>query len=258
MRKCVLSVGRMIAVAAGLSFLPAMASASPYTVSYWDNTAFYNWNTVYAQGFSTSLIDDGTAPSPTPSVGGTVYLTQFQFYKSGNSDGSSNIQLAIFGPLSGVNTTGLSTSTPGFVGLSNNIIASTASLATYTPEAFTFTYLPLIYGNDYSAIAVNVGAGGALTPVLISSWTGEYTEDTNPSDPTYGDYLPTANYSTNSDYDLATTNSIGGSGYFNEFSYGGDAAFAANLDTVPEPASLGMLGFSGIALLVRRRKQTAK
>src|ERR1700733_13590711 len=111
------------------AILPAGAQ-SPYTVSY---PAGGSWNAVYAQGFSTSL---GATPVPGAANGDTVNLTQFQFFKSGTADSAANIQLAIFNTLY-PNTTGLTTASPNFIGLSANTIASTASITLGAPITFT-------------------------------------------------------------------------------------------------------------------------
>jgi len=227
-----------ILAALAMSALPAKAQ-TPYTVSYTDGGT---WNTVYAQGFSTSL---GATPVPGANNGDTVDLTQFQFYKSGNSDSAADIQLAIFNTLY-PNLTGLTTSSPNFVGLSANTIATTASLNSGDPITFTFNNLPLTYGNDYSAYFVNV-SGSSLTPVLVSALTANYVDLGG------GDYHPASNYGTESQYQYATGNYISG-GYLNAFSYAGDADFTASLTTVPEPTTLALLSGGIILLTLRRRR----
>jgi hypothetical protein len=216
-----------------------LASASSYTVAYTDGGS---WNTVYAQGFNTSL---GAAPDPGANAGDPVTLSQFQFYKSGTADSASNIQLAIFNTMY-PNTAAMSTDpSTGFVGLSTNTIASTASLNTGDPIAFTFNNLPLTYGTDYSAIFVN-NSGGTLTPVLVSALTANYVLESD------NNYHPQTNYGTETQYQYTTSDYING-GYFSAFSYAGDADFSASLATVPEPASLGMIAGVG-CLLARRRR----
>src|SRR5262245_39290903 len=83
--------GGLIA-AMGMLGLLATSSvfAADWTVGISDASA--SWNSVYEQGFSPSV-----APNPDPSLaaGTTVYLNQFQFFKSGQPDNISNIQLAI-------------------------------------------------------------------------------------------------------------------------------------------------------------------
>src|SRR6185295_15010006 len=83
---------------------------TPYNVSY---TAGGSWNTVYAQGFSTSL---GATPLPGAANGDAVLLSQFQFFKSGVADSAANIQLAIFNTMY-PNLTGINTGSSSFVGL---------------------------------------------------------------------------------------------------------------------------------------------
>jgi hypothetical protein len=232
-----------MALAAGLLLVPGKASAAPvYTVAYTDGGT---WNTVYVQGFSTSLIDEGIAPSPTPNVGDPVTLSEFDFYKSGTGDSASNIQLAILNNIY-TDLTGLTTANSAVVGLSSNTIASTASIATGAPEQFFFPNLPLTYGDDYAAMFVNVGAGGSLTPVLVSALTANYVLESD------GNYHPATNYGTETQYQYTTSNYIN-SGYFAAFSYSGDADFTATLSTVPEPASMGLLAGSAGLLMLRRR-----
>jgi hypothetical protein len=215
----------------------ACVQAANYSVSYTDGGS---WNTVYAQGFNTSL---GASPDPGANAGDPVTLSEFDFYKSGTADSASNIQLAIFNTMY-PNTADMSTDpSTGFVGLSTNTIASTASISTGAPIAFTFANLPLTYGTDYSAIFVN-NSGGTLTPVLVSALTANYVLESD------NNYHPQTNYGTESQYQYTTSNYISG-GYFSAFSYCGDADFNADLATVPEPASLGMIAAAG-CLLGRR------
>jgi hypothetical protein len=221
------------------------ASAASYSVAYTDGG---NWNTVYAQGFNTSLIDEGTAPSGLNN-GDAVSLNQFQFYMSGTVDSASNIQLAIFNTMY-PNTVGLTTSSSSFVGLSTNTIASTASLSVGAPIAFSFNNLPLVYGNDYSAVYVNVGGDGSLTPVLVSSLTANYALQSD------SNYHPATNYGTETQYNYTTSNFISG-GYFQAFGYAGDANFTASLSytAVPEPCSLALaMGGIGLLTLCFRRR----
>jgi hypothetical protein len=231
--------GKLLALGIGALLLVVnRVGASPYTVSYTDGGT---WGTVYAQGFSTSL---GATPNP---GAGPVYLNQFQFFKSGTADSASNIQLAIFNTMY-PNTVGLTTSSSSFVGLSNNTIASTSSISTGSPVSFSFSSLPLTYGNDYSAVFVNVGAGGSLTPVLVSALTANYAQQSD----TF--YHPVTNYGTETQYQYTTSNYIN-AGYFSAFSYAGDANFVASLDTVvaPEPGCLA-LGMAGLVVVSRRRR----
>jgi hypothetical protein len=224
-----------------------MASAGNYNVSYLDGG---NWNTVYAQGFNTAL---GATPNPGVSNGSPVTLSKFEFFKSGNADAASNIQLAILNNIFVDMSGGLTTSNAAFVGLSTNTIASTAGIATGDPIAFDFASLPLIYGTDYAAVFVNVGTdvgnGAPLTPVLVSALTANYSDANSP-----GDFHPTTNYGTEGEFNYATSNFISIFGFFNTFSYAGDANFRATLSAVPEPASLTMLVVGMTGLAVRRRR----
>jgi hypothetical protein len=214
------------------------SEAQTYTVAYTDGGS---WNTVYAQGFSTTL---GASPDPGLTVGSLVDLNQFQFFKSGTSDSAANIQLAIFNTLY-PNTTGLTTSSGSFVGLSANTIASTSSLNTGDAITFNFNNLALTYGNDYSAYFVNVGAGGSLTPVLVSALTANYSQQAD------NNFHPTSNYGTESQFQYATGNFISG-GFLNAFSYAGDADFSASLAApVPEPGTLALFGL-GLLVVAKR------
>jgi hypothetical protein len=238
----------VLAVVGGaLAVAPVHVSAAQFTTSYTDGGS---WNTVYAQGFSPSL-----SPSPAPgSAGGdTVYLDQFQFFKSGNADTAANFQLAIINEMF-ANLSGLSTSSPAFVGLSTNTIASSAPVATGGAITFDFDNLPLIYGEDYAAVFVNVGLDGSLTPVRVSALTANYTE--NP--PGSGTFRPQTNYGTESQFDFATSNFINtdqfGS-FFSTFSFAGDANFVATLNTVvPEPGCVA-LGALAVLTFARRRRR---
>lgn len=227
-----------ILVAVSMTALPALAQS--YTVSFMSGGS---WNTVYAQGFSTAL---GANPAQSLADGTPVDLTQFQFFKSGNSDSAANFQLAIFNTMY-PNLTGLTTSSSSLVGLSANTIASTASLNTGDAITFTFNNLPLSYNSDYSAVFVNV-SGTSITPVLVSALTANYALQGD------GNYHPTANYGTESQYQYTTSDFISG-GYFSAFSYAADANFSATLVAVPEPGTFGLL-FAGMFLLLglhRRR-----
>jgi hypothetical protein len=228
----------------GIMAIASLATAAPYTVAYTDGS---HWNTVYVQGFNTSL---GANPNPAPSNGAPVYLTQFQFFKSGNPDSAANIQLAILNNLFPGSPTvnNLTTSSAPVVGISSNTISSTASIATGSPISFTFNNLPLVYGTDYAAMFVNVGAGGALTPVLVSALDANYVDIGG------GNFHPATNYGTESQFNYATSNFIN-NGFFTTFSFAGDADFSATINTVPEPASWGMLMFGGIAGLAFGRYQ---
>jgi hypothetical protein len=221
------------------------ASAATFNVSYLDGGS---WNTVYAQGFSPSV-----SPNPAPglSAGDAVFLEQFQFFKSGNADSASNIRLAILNNLF-ADLTGLSTSHGAFVGLSTNSVASTAPLATGEAITFDFAGLPLTYGNNYAAVFVNVGAGGELTPVRVSSLTANYSEQP----PGSGTFQPTTNYGAPDQFQYATSNFITTNQFgqfFNTFAFAGDANFNATLSTVPEPSTVTLGLASVLAAGVARR-----
>lgn len=231
-----------------LAAIGSGAVAAPYTVSYMDGG---NWQTLYAQGFNSSL---GATPNPGLSAGNPVYLTKFEFFKSGSADTASNIRLAIINGMfpSSPTVTNMTSTSPTVVGLSTNTIAGTAGIATGDPIAFTFNNLPLSYGSDYAAVYVNVGTdvgnGAPLTPVRVSSLAANYTDVGG------GDFHPTTNYGTESQFNYATSNFIS-AGFFNTFSYAGDANFRATIEAVPEPASvvLAAIGLGLVAIGVGRR-----
>ena len=126
----------IVAAALALCCCGTQLWAGPFSVSYLDGGT---WNTVYVQGFSPSVSPN---PNPGSAAGDTVYLNQFQFFKSGNADTAANIRLAIINNIFG-DLTGLSTSSSLFVGLSSNTIASTAPIATGDPITFNFSSLAL-------------------------------------------------------------------------------------------------------------------
>jgi hypothetical protein len=217
------------------------ANAAPYTVAYTDGS---HWNTVYVQGFSTAL---GANPNLGLANGAPVSLTQFQFFKSGNADAASNIQLAILNNIFPNNptVTNLTTSSAPVVGISTNTVSSTAALATGSPITFSFNNLPLVYGNDYAAMFVTVGAGGALTPVLVSALDANYVDIGG------GSFHPATNYGSENQFQYATSNFING-GFFSTFSFAGDANFSATFEAVPEPSAL-MLLMGGIISCIAGR-----
>jgi hypothetical protein len=225
------------------------ALAVQYETSYLSGGT---WNTVFVQGFNTSL---GATPNPGLSAGSPVTLSKFEFFKSGNADAAANIRLAILNSIfPGSPTVNAMTSTsPTVVGLSTNTIAGTGSLATGASIAFDFANLPLTYGTNYAAVFVNVGtdvgSGAPLTPVLVSALTANYSE-VSP-----GVFEPVPNYGGNANFNLATSNSISGSGFFNTFSFAGDANFRATLNAVPEPSALllGLIGTLAAGFTPRRR-----
>jgi len=223
--------------------------AAPYTASYTDGG---NWQTLYVQGFNSSL---GATPDPGLAIGSPVYLSKFEFFKSGTADTASNIRLAILNNIfpNSPLVTNTTTTSPTFVGLSTNTIASTASIATGDPIVFEFGNLPLSYGSDYAAVFVNVGAdvgsGAPLTPIRVSALAANYTDVGG------GDFHPTTNYGTESQFNYATSNFIN-AGFFSTFSYAGDANFRATIDTViPEPASATLFMCGLVALYAIRQRQ---
>src|SRR5438552_7389631 len=230
---------------AGVAFLliagPGARAQTTFTTGV---TSGGNWQTLYVQGFSPSI-----APTPDPgaAAGDTVRLTQFQFYKSGTADTAANIQLAIFNTMYPDLSTQMMIGSSTFVGLSTNTILSTAPLATRDPETLTFNNLPLIYGNNYGAIFVNV-SGNTLTPIRVSALAENYIESPAGS----GNFIPSPNYGGLDNYSYATSNFISGN-FFNAFSHGGDALFTATLSTTPEPGSA--LIVCGLAVLAIRRRR---
>jgi len=242
-KKNLLATGVLIASAC---VMPSIAVA--YTVSYLDGG---NWQTLYVQGFNTSL---GATPNPGLSNGSPVYLSKFEFFKSGTADTASNIRLAILNNIfpSSPNVSNMTSTSPTVVGLSTNTIASTAGIATGDPIAFDFGSLPLSYGSDYAAVFVNVGTdvgnGAPLTPVRVSALAANYVDVGG------GDFHPATNYGTESQFNYATSNFING-GFFNTFSYAGDANFRATIQTVPEPAAVTLV-LCGTALLASCFRRT--
>jgi hypothetical protein len=218
-----------------------------FTVAYTDGGS---WNSVYAQGFSPSV-------SPNPNLGlgagDTVYLDEFSFYKSGNADAAADIRLAIINNIFG-NVAGLSTSSPLFVGLSENTVLSTALIPTGSPITFSFDELPLVNGNNYAAVYVNAGLDGSLTPVLVSSLVTNYVE----TPPGSGSFHPQTNYGTESQFTYATSNFINANEFgqfFNTFAFAGDANFTAVLHAVPEPGAICcLIGAVGLAFIARCRE----
>jgi hypothetical protein len=203
------------------------------------------WNTIYAQGFSPAV---DPSPNPGLSAGDTVYLDQFEFYKSGNSDSASNFELAIVDTMWYDYTNQLTTSSSALVGLSSNTIASTGSLLEGDAITFNFDSLPLAYGEDYAAVAVTDDGSGNLTPVLFSAWTVNWVEDPP------GTWLPAPNYGGLDVYEYATSGTISG-GYLQTYDHGGDAVFTATLHAVPEPTSLLLvLGGAALAVIGCRRR----
>jgi hypothetical protein len=236
--------------AVGVLACGPVALATPYTVSMLSGG---NWQTLYVQGFNTQL---GATPNPGASVGSAVTLSSFEFFKSGTADSASNIRLAILNSIfpNSPPITSMTSTSSTVVGLSTNTIASTAPLNTGDPELFTFNNLPLVYGNDYAAVFVNVGTdvgnGAPLTPIRVSALAANYVDDGT------GSFHPIPNYGTESQFNYATSNFINGN-FFNTFSFAGDALFRATLNSVPEPATATLtlvgLGLAGAGYFRRRR-----
>jgi hypothetical protein len=208
-------------VAVGIS-CPALA-VTPYSIGYTDGGT---WNMNYAQGFSpyvgdtSGLITDFSSP---------VFLTQFQFYKSGTADTAANFKLAIVNNMYPLLLQDANSQyylpASSIVGVSTNTIASSAPIATGQPITFTFDKLQLRYANDYAANFVTVGAGGNLYPVLVSSLTANYALGAD------NNYHPVTNYGNESQYQYSTSNYIT-AGYYNGYSYGGDSNFTATFQYV--------------------------
>jgi hypothetical protein len=204
--------------------VPAALAVTPYSIGYTDGGT---WNTNYAQGFSpyvgdtSGLVSDFNSP---------VFLTQFQFYKSGTADSAANFKLAIVNNMYPLLSQDANSQyylpASSIVGVSTNTIASSSSIATGQPIAFTFDKLQLRYGNDYAANFVTVGSNGNLYPVLVSSLTANYALGSD----TF--YHPVTNYGSETQYQYSTTNYIQANGYYNGYSYAGDSNFSATFQVV--------------------------
>jgi hypothetical protein len=183
-------------IAASLTCRRCVADA--FTSSYTDGSS---WNTLYGQGFSPS---EAATPNPGLAFDAVVPLDRFDFFKSGNVDSAVNFRLAILSNFF-VNLDALTTTSPELVGLSTNTIANSAGIATGAPITFSFDSVPLTYGENYAAIYVTEGAGGAMSPVLVSSMLADYVEDPVGS----GTYRPESNYGDpDADYLKSATNFI--------------------------------------------------
>jgi hypothetical protein len=186
-----------IAVLAAMG-LGRAAMAVPFTTSYTDGSS---WNSIYAQGFSPSQ-----SPVPDPELPPTdvVPLDRFQFFKSGNVDSAADIRLAVVNNFF-LNLDTLTTGSSELIGLSTNTIATTASLAVGDPITFHFDSIPLVFGDDYAAIFVNVDEAGAMTPVLVSALIADYVE----TEPGSGVFAPESDYGDPEiDYFKSTSNFI--------------------------------------------------
>jgi hypothetical protein len=211
------------------------ATAVTFTSSYTDGGSWGETG-LYAQGFNPFVHDPG---DPGIGEGAPIYLTNLRFFKSGLADTAGSIRLAIVNDIY-LNLEGLTADpmvSANFVGLSTNTLPSTASLATGAPFDFQFNGLELTYGefNYYAAIFVNVGAGGALTPVLVSTLRADYIETPAGS----GIYLPESNYGDPDptmplDNRLATSNFTHTDDFgtfFDTFGGNADANFVATYST---------------------------
>ncbi len=213
-------------------------------------TGLGNWNAIYAQGFSagTNTSIGGVAANPGISSGSTVYLTQFEFWRSGrtsvNDDGTggtlptpTNVQLALVNNFF-VNTTTLTTSSPELVALSTNTISSipVSGASSGEPLIFNFNYASMNYGPasdenaawDYAAIFVNVN-GTTITPVRVPAIIVNYAENPVGS----GTYVPEHDFGdATTDYYNAVSNFING-GYLATFNgYYADADFSAAFSSI--------------------------
>lgn len=226
--------------------LPSPGHAA-LVVSYTEGSS---WSTIYAQGFSPAV---GSTPAMTLPAATPVELTNFQFFKSGNADTANDIRLAIIDGLFS-DASSLADGMAPVLGVSTNVIGSTASLAVGDAISFDFDRLGLSYGGDYGAVFVTEGAGGALTPVLVSALTANYADDGS------GTFRPESNYGTEDDFQYAVSNFIDSNAFgqfFNVFSFAADANFRAQLSVVPEPTTaLLVLPLVGL-LLSQRRCHTA-
>jgi hypothetical protein len=218
--------------------LAGVVNAAEFEVSYLDGGS---WNSIYAQGFSPSV-------SPNPNLGlaagDPVSLTEFSFFKSGNADNTNDLKLAIISPFFS-NIAGMNTGSSFLIGLSDNTLSGTGSIATNDAITFTFNNLPLVYGNGYGAVLVSQ-SGNVLTPQLVPALVADYTE----TFPGSGVYVPETNYGTNAQFDYAVSNFISTSifgSFFNTFSDAADANFVATFTAVPEPSS-ALLSLSCVAL----------
>lgn len=215
----------LLAAVVAAVVLPTKTSTASFATGYSDGGS---WNSVYAQGFSPSI---DTVPATSLPAATPVELTGFQFFKSGNVDGASNIRLAIldgFFP----DVSSLTVGMGPVLGVSTNVVASTAPLGVGEAIDFQFAGVPLDFGGDYGAVFVTEGPAGVLTPVLVSALTANYADDGT------GVFRPESNYGTEDDFEYAVSNFINTNSFgqfFSPFSLGGDANFRATFTVVPEP-----------------------
>lgn len=234
-----------------------------------------NGANAYGQSFSPSVStapEDPTGytatPSPQPSASSTVYLTSFQLtasntYSNTQAAGSTQTYLVIEddGPSSGyANMSGLTTAT--VTGISTNAVDTTpADASAGTPLVWNFNNLAVPYG-DYLTAALATVSGTTITYIPADVQLVNFTE-------VNGSYYPDYNYgggpaadsstnttTTTTNYNAAAFYSYSG-GYFGAGPNAEDLVFTANFSTtVPEPASLALVGLSGL-LLARRRARGA-
>ncbi len=182
--------------------------AVEFTSSYTDGET---WNQLYAQGFKPAT---DASPAPGHDAGDTVNLNRFDFYKAGLEQGgetvpeATNVSLVILDNVF-TNLTGLTTTTEGVLGVSDNMIADTSTIATGDPITFNFAAgVPLEYGDaesigdlTYAALLVTNDGSDNLTPVLVPAMTADYVDDGS------GTFVPESDYGdVEFDYYLAASN----------------------------------------------------
>ncbi len=222
-----------------LSACTSSALALEFTTSYTDGET---WNQLYAQGFKPAM---DANPDPGYAYDDTVNLNRFDFYKAGLEQGgttvpeATNVSLVILANVF-MDLTGLTAATAGVLGVSDNVIADTSTIATGDPITFNFAAgVPLEYGDaesigdlTYAALLVTNDGSGNLTPVLVPAMTADYIDDGT------GTYVPESDYGdVDYDYYLAASN------YLTVDEWGtwlwmfepahGDASFTAYFDLEP-------------------------
>ncbi|HMB95379.1 MAG TPA: PEP-CTERM sorting domain-containing protein [Tepidisphaeraceae bacterium] len=227
------------------------------------NTAppnFANGSNLIGQNFSPSVItapEDPSGftatPSPQPAAGDPVYLTSFQFTKSnvfnapqaaGNANTVLIVENGAFPNFSGLNTTNVT-------GVSSNTVDTTHTVAQGTALTWNFNGgLQLVYGNSYT-VGMATLSGTTITFIQADVQLVHFTETPAGS----GTFVPDTNYGGSGNFNAAALYSFNGS-FFGSGSNAEDTVFTANFSTtpIPEPASLGILGLTSLALAARRRK----